>query len=57
MKQDCPKCKSKLELAMNGKNNFKSYICVNCDTEFYDRGDGKLLTKEEWFEHCQEFNC
>jgi transposase-like protein len=47
---ECPRCKSKLELVMKGKDNFNSYICVNCNTEFYDKGDGKLLTKQEFFE-------
>ena len=52
----CPKCKDKkLGLCLEGKDNFKSYICIECEEEFYDRGDGLLLTRQEWHEHCEEF--
>jgi hypothetical protein len=49
-------CKGELQPCLAGNNGLKSYICNTCDTEFYDKGDGKPITKEEWFEHKEKFN-
>jgi len=45
-KIDCPHCKSKLEECLPGKT--VSYICVNCNKEFYADENGILYTADDW---------
>ena len=47
----CPVCKTELKKILP-----HAYVCPKCDMEYYDRGDGKPITRKEWFEHAEEFN-
>ena len=55
MSKNCPSCNRKLLAALKTINDVPvSYVCLNCNEEYYKCTGDMLLTRKEFFDRKRE---